>query len=65
MPTRVSQDTTFDRIALIKNHDEVDIFGGFDIGKSKYHAVAIDRGGKNAVLLVMDLPSTKVPCLPP
>ena len=31
---------------MIKNHDEVDIFIGVDVGKSNHHAVAIDRTGK-------------------
>lgn len=31
---------------MIKNHDEVDIFIGVDVGKSNHHAVAIDRNGK-------------------
>src|SRR5665213_1511458 len=34
------------RFALIKDHDEVDIFIGVDVGKSNHHAVAIDRMGK-------------------
>ena len=45
MPTKVSQDYS-GRFALIKNHDEVDIFIGVDVGKSNHHAVAIDRKGK-------------------
>lgn len=31
---------------MIKNHDEVDIFIGVDVGKSNHHAVAIDSTGK-------------------
>lgn len=31
---------------MIKNHDQVDIFIGVDVGKSNHHAVAIDRNGK-------------------
>lgn len=31
---------------MIKNHEQVDIFIGVDVGKSDHHAVAIDRAGK-------------------
>ena len=31
---------------MIKDHDQVDIFIGVDVGKSNHHAVAIDRNGK-------------------
>ena len=31
---------------MIKNHEDVDIFIGVDVGKSNHHAVAIDRTGK-------------------
>ena len=39
-------DTISGRFALIKNHEDVDIFIGVDVGKSNHHAVAIDRTGK-------------------
>ncbi|MDO5754022.1 IS110 family transposase [Arthrobacter sp.] len=42
----VSQNTISGRFALIKDHDQVDIFIGVDVGKSNHHAVAIDRKGK-------------------
>ncbi len=31
---------------MIKDHEQVDIFIGVDVGKSNHHAVAIDRKGK-------------------
>ena len=31
---------------MIKDHEQVDIFIGVDVGKSNHHAVAIDRAGK-------------------
>jgi len=40
------QDTNSGRFALIKDHEQVDIFIGVDVGKSNHHAVAIDRAGK-------------------
>lgn len=34
---------------MIKDHEQVDIFIGVDVGKSNHHAVAIDRKGKKVL----------------
>lgn len=31
---------------MIKNHEDIDVFIGVDVGKSNHHAVAIDRAGQ-------------------
>lgn len=31
---------------MIKNHTEVEVFLGVDVGKGEHHAVALDRAGK-------------------
>ncbi|KIS25639.1 transposase, partial [Arthrobacter sp. SPG23] len=31
---------------MIRNHENVEVFIGLDVGKGEHHAVALDRAGK-------------------
>ncbi|WP_239437902.1 IS110 family transposase [Arthrobacter alpinus] len=45
---------------MIKNHEDIDIFIGVDVGKSDHHAVAIDRTGKKLLDRALPQDETKL-----